>query len=68
MSRIAATFTESSPDVRLEIIAENRFAEPHSQRNFAQLRSGVTANAFRRLSILIRAAQASSTCGCGIRH
>jgi hypothetical protein len=45
-------------------------AEPHSQRDFAQrvLRSGVTAKAFRRLSILIRAAQASSTCGCGIRH
>jgi hypothetical protein len=35
VSRIAATFTESSPDVRL-IIAENRFAEPHSQRDFAQ--------------------------------
>jgi hypothetical protein len=36
MSRIAATFTESSAHVRLEIIAENRFAEPHSQRDFAQ--------------------------------
>jgi hypothetical protein len=36
MNRIAATFTESSPDARLESIAENRFAEPHSQRDLAQ--------------------------------